>query len=467
MQQLRTTDFGEVCDFLGFTPALLHPEAVNAASVDFTAMTAPDLVRLDTVYSDADGIQLGMLSNLYFTDPENAYFTIEQSEEGQYIRIGQKDVYRTVNIDEPVFNWTSDSSVCNLYWMQEADLAISALEDFFSGHILTRDAESARHDVTAEEIMASTQQSTDQELLHLRTSDYAKVCEFLGFTPKLIRPEVLEAIGIDFTVEILPGRVRLDAYYLNVEGLAKNHFSIYYYTDPDKIPYYVEENKTGHFIDVCGHQVYTTEIYAQPVYSWRIENGVCAFYCDSQSDLAMPALEDYLSGNFMTMAAAATLPTGATAQQIADAIMRQDQQQLMTSDIRELCDFLGFTPSILRPEVFSTKETLYSASVWSDLISLVVAYQPEDPEYNVVMQIQYFRSVDEVYSNFEQSETGIFLSIAGTTVYCAPNLHRTSYAWVNNTVTYLLSGVLPKETVVPLLDAYFRGDQYTPDSPGT
>ncbi len=53
----------------------------------------------------------------------------------------------------------------------------------------------------------------------------------------------------------------------------------------------------------------------------------------------------------------------------------------------------------------------------------------------MVMHVQYFRNVDEVYSNFEQSETGVFLNIAGTTV--------------------------------PLLEAYFWGDQYTPDTPGT
>lgn len=459
-QQLFTSDFGEVCDFLGFTPQLLHPDAIGAVCTDFTLMTIPDNIRLTASYCDANDTELGMFSLMYFANQEDAYFTFEQNQEGEFLRIGQQQVYSAMNITCPVFAWTDGAIVYTFYWNHDVDSGEAALADFFSGHVLTRENAPGVHPSAAEEYLNALQ-SSRKELQHLRTSDHARICEFLGFTPELIRPEMLGATGIDFIAEVTPGDIRVDAFYLNAEGVARNQLSLYYRDDPDTIPYRVEENETGHFIDVHGVEVYASTSTGQLTYSWRFENGVGVLYCDPDSDLCYAALEDYLAGHHMTTEAAAALPTAVTEQQVADAILRQSQQNLTTDDFGELCEFLDFTPTLLRPEALGVMEALYSATVFPDWIVLSISYQTGAPTGNILLHIQYFSSVDELAFGFEQSETGVFLSIAGRQIYCAPNLYRTTYAWTDGAVAYSLSGVLPRETTLPILEAYFSGDTLT------
>ena len=460
--QLKTEDFGELCDSLGFVPDLIRPEVIGADRVIFTGDAARFFLQVNASYLDADGKTMALFDSMYYSSMEEARYAFEESETGEFIQVGKHSVYSTKNYSWQVYSWTEGIRVCSIATRMDHDDVLVMLEDYFAGRVIEREEKLPVTGVTVEEIWDSAQKLPVQERQHLRTSDYAKVCEFLGFAPEIIRPEMLDAVRIDFYAEFLPDYVSLDAYYCNAEGYSMNHFSICYYTEPDKIPYRVEENETGHFIDICGQQVYTALQSAKKVYSWRFDKGVCDFYSDAESDLPLPALEAYLSGDVLTSEAAAQLPTDATPQQIAAIIAEQETRQISTGDFSEFCDSLGFTPAVFRPEVFHAREVLYTATVMPDWTVVGALYQPEDREYNVVMRISYFASVDEVFANFEQSESGVFLNIAGTTVYCAPNLHRTAYAWVDGTVTYLLSGVLPQETTIPLLEAYLLGDRQQP-----
>ena len=68
----------------------------------------------------------------------------------------------------------------------------------------------------------------------------------------------------------------------------------------------------------------------------------------------------------------------------------------------------------------------------------------------------------EFYKTFEQSEVGTFRNVSGVSVYCTKNLPNNVYCWATDQNAYFLSGILPEETTLPLLEAFFAGDVLMP-----
>ena len=58
--------------------AIFPPEAVGAAELTFFAAIVPDCIRFDASYQNPEGETLMVLANLYYPNPEDAYFAFEQ-----------------------------------------------------------------------------------------------------------------------------------------------------------------------------------------------------------------------------------------------------------------------------------------------------------------------------------------------------------------------------------------------------
>lgn len=133
---LQTADFHEVCGFLGFTPAIFPPEAVGASELTFIAAAVPDFIRFDAFYQGPEGEPLVSFGNLYYANPEDAYFAFEQDEEGAFIQVGNCEVYTSRNYETTNYSWAGGNTVSVLYSTLEAS-AIPVLEAFFAGDVYT------------------------------------------------------------------------------------------------------------------------------------------------------------------------------------------------------------------------------------------------------------------------------------------------------------------------------------------
>ena len=68
--------------------------------------------------------------NIYYcTDMEEAYFTMEQNEEGEIISIYNVDVYRTKNYDRNMYNWTQGCQIMMLRTRESTELAEKCIEE--------------------------------------------------------------------------------------------------------------------------------------------------------------------------------------------------------------------------------------------------------------------------------------------------------------------------------------------------
>lgn len=123
---MKTSDFLELCDFLGFTPTLILPEAISAYSATYYITVEPGLIVLDTLYNDQLGNSVAVLKIEYYLDPEEANFMLQQDVPGEYIDINGYPIYCSTNIDRQSFTWLENSTLITLsgYIERESGLQI-------------------------------------------------------------------------------------------------------------------------------------------------------------------------------------------------------------------------------------------------------------------------------------------------------------------------------------------------------
>lgn len=119
---------------------------------------------------------------------------------------------------------------------------------------------------------------------------------------------------------------------------------------------------------------------------------------------------------------------------------------LQTTDWVEFIDFLGFVPSIVKPEVLDASETQYIAFIEPGVIMLYVQYTNAEIDTEVLMTIQYFTNMDDAYFVMEQDTKGTEKNIANRSVYVSTNLDNQSFMWLDENAVYWLSGTLEADS---------------------
>lgn len=126
---MKTSAFLELCDFLGFTPTLLLPEAISACCATYYVTVEPGLIVLDTLYNDQLGNSVAVLKNEYYLDPEEANFMLQQDAPGEYIDINGYTIYCSTNIDRQSFTWLENSTLITLSGYIERECGIQIVTE--------------------------------------------------------------------------------------------------------------------------------------------------------------------------------------------------------------------------------------------------------------------------------------------------------------------------------------------------
>lgn len=126
---MKTSDFLELCEFLGFTPTLLLPDAISAYSSTYYVTVEPGLIVLDTLYNDQLGNSVAVLKIEYYLDPEEANFMLQQDAPGEYIDINGYTIYYSTNFDRQSFTWLESSTLITLSGYIERECGIQIVTE--------------------------------------------------------------------------------------------------------------------------------------------------------------------------------------------------------------------------------------------------------------------------------------------------------------------------------------------------
>mgnify|MGYP003300911399 CR=1 FL=1 len=110
---LKTDDWAEFTHFLGFTPTIIAPSAINATDTQYTAFIEPGAIIIIVQYSCSEESHV-IYTVHHYLDMEEAYLLFEQDATGEHLSINSTEVYCTENLDRYSFTWLNSSTLYNL-----------------------------------------------------------------------------------------------------------------------------------------------------------------------------------------------------------------------------------------------------------------------------------------------------------------------------------------------------------------
>lgn len=108
---LQTKDWNEFIDYLGFTPSIINPDMLEASNTQYIAFIEPGVIMLYIQYSGLSNDNEVLMTIQYFTDMEDAYFTLEQDAEGEIVYVHDTMVYVSTNVTNHSFTWLSGETI--------------------------------------------------------------------------------------------------------------------------------------------------------------------------------------------------------------------------------------------------------------------------------------------------------------------------------------------------------------------
>lgn len=116
-----------------------------------------------------------------------------------------------------------------------------------------------------------------------------------------------------------------------------------------------------------------------------------------------------------------------------------------TDDFIEVCDFLGFTPSLIASESLSADAATYYISLEPELIILDTRYHDSANNFIAMLKIEYYLDPEEAYFMLQQDTPGEYVDINGQTIYYSTNIDRQSFTWLEDCTLITLSGHIERE----------------------
>ena len=128
-----TNDPDALIAFLGFDPGLPRSVAGVYTSTSFTGLIRERYTAMSCYYTkdgQSDDDPSMMVTIRYYSNVNDAYLSLEQSEEGEMISVGGIDVYHYRNYDRYGYMWTQENQVCTFITTEPPEIAEAFLEDF-------------------------------------------------------------------------------------------------------------------------------------------------------------------------------------------------------------------------------------------------------------------------------------------------------------------------------------------------
>lgn len=109
--ELKTQDWDELCNYLGFVPSIASPDALQAHSMTYKAYIVPGLIIVDALYHDANSDSFAIMKVDYYLDPDEAYLMLQQDTHGEYVTVNGHSVYMNTNMERISLTWLFNSTV--------------------------------------------------------------------------------------------------------------------------------------------------------------------------------------------------------------------------------------------------------------------------------------------------------------------------------------------------------------------
>ncbi|MDD6050720.1 MAG: hypothetical protein PUC00_05550 [Clostridiales bacterium] len=126
---MKTHDWKEFCEFLGFIPTIIDPSALSATDTQYTAFVEPEVIMLIIKYTLSTTDETVVMTIYHYTDIEDAFISFEQDNEGEHIDICGTSVYTSSNIEANSFTWIVDSTVYKVAGSISIEKSLSILEN--------------------------------------------------------------------------------------------------------------------------------------------------------------------------------------------------------------------------------------------------------------------------------------------------------------------------------------------------
>ncbi len=134
--------------------------------------------------------------------------------------------------------------------------------------------------------------------------------------------------------------------------------------------------------------------------------------------------------------------------------------ELKTNNWEELCDYLGFAPSVISPEAFQVDVALYQAYVEPGIVMVNALYESEPGDAIAVLTLHYYTDLDEALFMFEQDAVGEKVSLCNHTVYTSTNLDHISYSWISDSTVSFLTGIFSPDVGLTIVEQLIGGTSH-------
>ena len=131
---------------------------------------------------------------------------------------------------------------------------------------------------------------------------------------------------------------------------------------------------------------------------------------------------------------------------------------LTTTAWKDVVDYFGFEPFIPQPEPEEWDTQLYYSSITPNELNLTVRYQhTKDETKGVLYHTQYFTSIKDAFSMFEQNCQGNIITFCGRQVYVSENMGHLSVFYYEKNRTYQVTGNVEYEEILIFAEEMLRG----------
>ena len=430
-----TDDPDALIAFLGFDPGLPHTVAGVYTSCSFTGLIRERYTAMSCYYrkgSQPIDDPLVTIIIRYYHDANDAYISLEQSEEGETISVGGIDVYRYRNCDIYGYMWTQENQVCTFSTTEPPEIAEAFLKDFLRQR------------------NAPPVQAPRSDIRSLQTTtDPYELITFLGFDPGL--PQTVAGVySVSYyRATIIEENLTIISLGYMKEGQEEGNteFKLYAYYYPDANDAYLsfEQSEEGELISLCGTQIYRYRNVDRNSYTWTRDAQVWSLTTKEPQEAAEAFLED-----FLRQRSAATEPGAVSSMRSLQA----------TNDLNELIAFLGFDPRLPVSLNGAYIPARYNAHIDSEMIRVAAQYEPvdhtiTDPPF-LSVRLTCFNQQDGTRVEFQQDAEGEYVLIGGVSVYRHTNTWTYNYLWIEDRTIVKVLTDLPFEEADPLVEEIIK-----------
>lgn len=131
---LVTTDWQEVIDYLGFAPSVPDAESLGMSVETYAACIEPLSISLYVQYRSETEEDTGFLySCQLFPDGEEAFVSMEQDANGMIKKVFNVDVYISNNMGKSKFIWIRDTNVYQVVGNMSFEMSMNLIEQIIGG----------------------------------------------------------------------------------------------------------------------------------------------------------------------------------------------------------------------------------------------------------------------------------------------------------------------------------------------